>query len=502
MRMELKPRSLFVKIFLWFWLVAALTGVTLFVVAVLVDSARTRDVQRDRGEERRRQMAQMLTFYGETAAKLAALEGPQALDAYSDQLAQTVGIHPYFFLQPDRPRPGRGVPPEILELARRAAQSGKLEFGTRRDEFMLAQPLPNPTGGLSIVVGRTQLDPTGGAYPAPRKGPPAPPAASPASTETGLLAQVAGHLDRYSRDLGTYLAITFLIGGAACYLLTWHLTAPLRRLRAVAQRLAEGDLSARVGRDLRRRGDEIAALGHDIDRMAARIEELIQSQQRLLRDISHELRSPLARLNVALELARQSSGPEPAAFLDRIECEWNRLNELIGQLLTLTRLEGGDPPADREEVDLAVLLTAIARDAEFEAARSQRRVDVGACAPSRITGSKELLRRAMENVVRNAIRYTQAGTAVELSLRTDGPPGDRRAVVEVRDHGSGVPEEDLPKIFLPFYRVSDGRERESGGVGVGLAISDRAVRLHGGTIHASNAAGGGLCVRIELPLPQ
>jgi two-component system sensor histidine kinase CpxA len=557
MRMKLKARSLFIKIFLWFWLVTALTGIVLFVVAVMGGSARNREVQQERAEERRRQMAQTLAFYGETAVKLVAIEGPQALDAYSDQLARTVGIHPFFFLQPDRPRPNVDVPPEVLELARRAQQSGRTEYMTRRDEFVLAQPLQSSSGDPYIVVGKTHLDPTGGAYPAPREaapvaqdacrgqrpgddcsypsphgmehgkcqatadvplacipnrpppedilpqapdGPPAPPSAQPQMIETGFIAQISGNLDRYSRDLGKYLVITFVIGGLACYLLTWHLTAPLRRLRMVAQELADGDFSARAGRDLSRRGDEIADLGSDIDRMAERIEGLIDSQRRLLRDISHELRSPLARLNVALELARQSAGTGASSSLDRIERESNRLNELIGQLLTLTQLEGDSDRIAREEVDLAALLAEIARDVDFEARNCGRSVEIVACAPVRITGSQELLRRAIENIVRNAIRYTKEGTAVELSLAADIRPGGTWAIVGVRDHGIGVPDSELLNIFRPFYRVSDGRERESGGVGIGLAITERAVRMHGGSVHAFNAKDGGLSVQVELPL--
>jgi two-component system sensor histidine kinase CpxA len=517
-------------------------------------SARNRDIQQERGEERRRQMAQTLIFYGETAITLAGREGAHALDAYSDQLARTVGIHPFFFLEPDRPRPDADVPPEVLELARRARQSGRSEYGIRGDEFILAQPVPGSSGSPYVVVGKTHLDPAGGPYPAPRKAPPgtqdacrglrpgdacsvpsprgtvsgtcrkmadAPPACVPpgdiparapkgppppdeAGTErptTGLLARLTGQLDRYSRNLGMYLVIMFVIGGVACYLLTWHLTAPLRRLRTVAQTLAKGDLSARVGRDLGRRGDEIADLASDIDRMAERIESLLNSQQRLLRDISHELRSPLARLNVALELARQSAGADATSSLDRIERESSRLNELIGQLLTLTRLESDGGRAARKEVDLTALLADIAKDVDFEAKSRGRRVEIVACTPVRMRGNAELLRQAIENVVRNAIRYTSEGTAVELSLAIDTLAEGPRAVVEVRDHGIGVPDGDLANIFRPFYRVSDGRERESGGVGVGLAITERAVRIHGGAIRACNVAGGGLSVRIELPLP-
>ncbi len=298
----------------------------------------------------------------------------------------------------------------------------------------------------------------------------------------------------------SYLVVSFL-----SILMTWYAfyrfnTLPLRRLRKVTQQLAGGDLSARVGEGLVHRKDEVADLARDVDRMAERIESLVGAHQRLIRDVSHELRSPLARLNVALELARQSAGVDHSAPFDRIERESERLNELIGQLLMLTRLESDSNMNQREDVDIAALISDVAHDVDFEAQSNNRRVLAKAVESTILSGNRELLRQALENLVRNAARYTEAGTEVEILLKRKESGGRSWAHIEVRDHGPGVPESVLYDIFRPFYRVSDSRERQSGGTGVGLAISDRAVRLHGGSLRAFNAPGGGLIMEMELPL--
>jgi two-component system sensor histidine kinase CpxA len=300
--------------------------------------------------------------------------------------------------------------------------------------------------------------------------------------------------------LGSYLAAALLAAGVTWYGFFRYSTVPLRRLRKVTQQLAGGDLSARVGEGVVHQKTEVADLGRDVDRMAERIESLVGAHQRLIRDVSHELRSPLARLNVALELARQSAGPAHSAPFDRIERESDRLNELIGQLLMLTKLESESGSIKRSEFDMAALITEIAQDVDFEARSKDRRVVVMVSDALLVNGNKELLRQAVENLVRNAARYTAAGTAVEISLRKRESGGRRWAHIEVRDQGPGVPESELYDIFRPFYRVNDARERQSGGTGVGLAISDRAVRLHGGSLRAFNAPGVGLIMEIELPL--
>ena len=223
--------------------------------------------------------------------------------------------------------------------------------------------------------------------------------------------------------------------------------------------------------------------------------------------MSHELRSPLARLGVALELARdqdtaESGNAELRKALDRSEREVGRLNELISQLLTLSRLESGVPLAERTPVDLTRLVHEIASDADFEARNRSRSVRVVESCQCATDGAEELLRSAIENVVRNAVRYTAEDTEVKIVLRREAALDGASdcCVIAIRDKGVGVPETELTDLFRPFYRVGNARERKTGGVGLGLAITERAVRLHGGSVLATNMPDGGLCVEIRLPV--
>jgi len=227
---------------------------------------------------------------------------------------------------------------------------------------------------------------------------------------------------------------------------------------------------------------------------------LLGSQQRLVRDVSHELRSPLARLRVALELARRGSGDKAARALDRIEEEADRLNEMIEQLLILSRLETDAGDAERTAFDLAALVAEVVDDASFEAGARSCTVTLDSIGPCELVGSPALLRSAVENVLRNAARYSAEGSEIEVSLAVEPGEGGRRAVIGVRDHGPGVPEELLVQVFQPFFRVDDARDRSTGGSGLGLAIAARAVQLHAGSIEARQAPGGGLLVVISLPL--
>jgi signal transduction histidine kinase len=297
------------------------------------------------------------------------------------------------------------------------------------------------------------------------------------------------------------LIIAVLSSGIVCYFLAWYMTKPVARLRAATQQLAAGDLSARAGNPRSRRRDEIAGLIRDFDTMAGRLENLVKAQSRLLNDISHELRSPLARLNVALGLARQRSGPESATMLERIELEASRLNELIGRLLTLARLEDGEQRVPATPVSLDEVVLSVAEDAEFEA--QARHCHVHSSIPDgnwSVRGDASLLHSAVENVVRNAIRYTREGTTVEVGLEKTQKTNSTEAVVKVADCGCGVPADALEKLFQPFYRIDDDRGRLTGGVGLGLAITERAVRFHGGSVSASNRPEGGLLIEIRLPL--
>jgi two-component system sensor histidine kinase CpxA len=296
--------------------------------------------------------------------------------------------------------------------------------------------------------------------------------------------------------LGIFIAV--LTSGLVCYFLAQFLTSPVLRLRKATQKLAAGDLSARAGGKASRGGDEISQLVRDFDLMAEQIEKLVNAQSRLLKDISHELRSPLARLQVALELARQRTGPDAESALARISLESGRMNELIGSLMTVARLDSGASSLKKAPVQLETLIEEVARDAAFEAQARNCQVEAEILDELPVVGDPALLRSAIENVVRNATRYTGDGTTV--NIRAERAPDGREAVIRVSDSGPGVPEDALERIFQPFYRIDDARVRSTGGVGLGLAITEQAVRLHGGTVSASNLVEGGLAVEIRLPL--
>jgi two-component system, OmpR family, sensor histidine kinase CpxA len=301
------------------------------------------------------------------------------------------------------------------------------------------------------------------------------------------------------RVLALPLLLAALVSGAVCLLLARYLTRPLTQLHAATEAYARGDLAVRVAPALGGRRDEIAALALAFDRMAARLAELLHSHKQLLRDVSHELRSPLARLQVGLELARTRTGDTATRELDRIALEAERLDEMIGQLLSLARLEAQTGPAVRESVDLRALLADVVEDARFEARGEHRDIGVSDGEALSVNGDPALLHSALENIVRNAVRHTAENTAIDITLARDS---ERRGFLrlEVRDHGPGVPEAMLARLFEPFVRVDNARSRDQGGAGLGLAIAQRAIRLHGGELTAENAAGGGLRVRLQLPL--
>jgi two-component system sensor histidine kinase CpxA len=298
--------------------------------------------------------------------------------------------------------------------------------------------------------------------------------------------------------------VGFAISGVVVFFLAFVLTRPIERLRNAARRMAKGELSARAGKGSgkgpsSRGSDEIGALVQDFDHMAERLESLVAAQRLLLRDVSHELRSPLARLSVALELARDEAVPEMETHLDRMERETSNLNQLIGQLLSLSQMESAQRIADLQSVDLRPLLEHLAADASYEAQSRHCTVQLACHADCTVKANPELLHRAVENIVRNALQYTADETAVEITLDCETSAGDREAVVRVMDHGSGIAPEKLEAIFQPFYRLDHARERATGGFGVGLAIADRAIRLHSGRIRAANRQEGGLMVEIRIP---
>ncbi|GAB6042018.1 ATP-binding protein [Endothiovibrio diazotrophicus] len=291
------------------------------------------------------------------------------------------------------------------------------------------------------------------------------------------------------------LLVAVGVSGLLVLLLARHFSAPVRRLRRAAGRFADGELGARVGGVRRWVPDELSELAGEFDRMAERTEGLVGSHKRLLRDVSHELRSPLARLRVALGLLERKS-PEAAGELERMEREVERLDELIGQVLTLARLDGGEPPARESLIELAGLVAQVVEDAAFESGDGGPPVRLERRCEAPLMADVALLHSALDNLVRNALRHSPAGEAVTVAMEC----GDGWVAVVVRDRGPGVPEADLERIFEPFVRVGEARDRESGGHGVGLAIAARAVRAHGGTLGAANHPDGGLAVTLRLPV--
>jgi two-component system sensor histidine kinase CpxA len=283
------------------------------------------------------------------------------------------------------------------------------------------------------------------------------------------------------------------------------ITRPIRSLREAVRRLAAGNLGARAPTvpqmEKCKSSDELGGLLFDFNVMADRLESLVGSHKLLLRDVSHELRSPLARLSVALEWAREEAQPGIEDQLDRMESEVVRLNALIGQLLDLSHLESTSSLPTLLRFSVARIVQQLLPDMEYEASGKQRRVTFHAAdtTDSEVAGSPELLGRAIENIVRNAIAYTAEGTPVEVSLSRQSAGGSSQVILQVRDHGPGVPQGSLKSIFRPFYRLDGSRQRSTGGFGVGLAIAERAVHLHGGVITARNAAEGGLIIEIALP---
>jgi two-component system OmpR family sensor kinase len=291
----------------------------------------------------------------------------------------------------------------------------------------------------------------------------------------------------------TILVIALVVSALTSWWLAEHLTAPIRRIQAGARALASENLDVRVSAGLEDRRDELAVLARDFDAMADQLRANRAATTQLLRDISHELRSPLARMRVALGLARQPPA-DLTRQLDRLEKEIERLDSMIGQVLRLARLQGTDALGTRQRFEFDEVIDELVRDANFEGAIKNCQVNLLGAANASALGNRELMSSAIENVLRNAVRYSPQGSAVEISVsRSDGLD------IVIRDRGPGVPPADLQRIFEPFFRVAESRDRDSGGEGIGLAITARVMQAHGGSAKASNAAGGGLEVRLSLP---
>ncbi|HEX5603513.1 MAG TPA: ATP-binding protein [Pyrinomonadaceae bacterium] len=449
-------RTLFLKIFFCFLVIIVLVGTSLETSALLA-----------RFYEDRWQVTlhSIMPMEAEKAARMYEAEGPDKLRNYLDDLQSKKTVRFYFFDEEGEALLDRPAPPVVREIARNKEAM----------ERIAAQGLSAVSVRQGIAV-RQVTAPSGRKY------------SLAFQTSPSTLVPLS---DAIGRHPYVRLGVITLIAIGLCLVLTLHITRPLGKLREAASDIAEGRLKTRVKPAIGRRHDEIALLGDDFDRMAEQIERLVTAQRNLLGDVSHELRSPLARLIVALSLLKQGQGEEAVEYQSRIGIEAERLDKLIGQLLTLTRIDSGVDSNLRETFDLANLVQEVVADGDFEARAQDRSVRFLANESCSITGVAELIRSAVENVIRNAVRHTATGTSVEVTIERQS----RAILLRVRDHGPGVPDAMLTDIFLPFHSVNN----HSGGAGLGLAIADRVVRMHNGTIQAYNAREGGLVIDIKLP---
>jgi len=456
--------SLYWRIFLAFWVALALILVGTVTVAVNATAHRTDHPWIQRGQ-----------LYAQ-AARAFESGGPAALRSWLQSLpAEPLGRT--FVVEPaGRELLGRPLPPFLRGSSATAAGPGG---GTQAGSSAGAIA---PRGGALVLVapgGSTYHVVIGPVHDRPR---------------------LFGELELPGVPL-TLLAIALVVSGAVCYVLARYLAAPVDRLRLATRRLAAGDLNVRVLPALKGRQNDLGLLAADLDTMAERLRLLLEAKQQLLRDVSHELRSPLARLQLALSLARREEGAVERN-LERIECEAARLEALIARTLKLVSLERPVHALERSSVDVGELLRAIVADVAIEADAQGCLVQVRAQGPAPVWGDPELLRSAFENVIRNAVRYSPADAVVGIAADRVAGEGQQGGLVEVviRAQGCGVPEQELGRIFEPFYRVDAARGHgRAGGEGLGLAIASRAVALHGGHIAARNAEGGGLSVTITLP---
>ena len=486
------PRGLFATIFLWFFVAQLLIGAALYGLAAATERQFDRGTTEMAGgyiEARAQATAVAFELGGLTAARRAwntradgglhgrseARDNRRSNDGPEDRASASL------YVLPENKAPQLLVGPAapIHRDQMRAAQEGQdLIAGERGEPWLARRVTTDKSSYLALIHLREHGGPPRGFL-------------------DGFVGGRPSAGGPFWGSLSRWLVIA-LVMGALCYGLARYLTAPALQLSHAARRFAQGDLAARVGPQLHGRRDELADLGRDFDLMAQSIQSQRANERRLLGDISHELRSPLARLQVALDLAESGADAQTRGYLARMEEEVEELGTLIGQLLTIARLENAaQTPLTRETIDLSAMVAAICADADFEASGSGRTVALTRNQPATASGNAELLRSAIENVVRNALVHAP-NSDVEVSLQTT--PDE--AIIRVIDGGAGVPDEALEKLFQPFYRVATARDRQSGGTGLGLSITQRALTSHGGSVRANNMEGGGLEVEMRLPLAQ
>jgi signal transduction histidine kinase len=445
-------RRLFWKIFLPFWVAQALLlGMLYLRLHYRLHAENPWWVQPER---------RLVPTLADLAVRRYEEGGQPALRALLDQTAMPRRSDYWLLDANGLELSGRPLPGEIIDFAQRALRH---EGMVRPDEaVVLVAPVVTPRGSYLLI---------GEFIPPPLS-------------------------ERVPGDILWVLKLGTIISALMCLVIAHYLSKPIERLRLATNELARGNLDIRVGATIGKRSDEIADLVRDFDSMAGELRNQIQSERNLLSGVSHELRSPIARMRLALALARTSDRPERDEMLDRIEQDTIQLDSMLERILTVARLENGQYKPKFESLSLNDLIDEVLDDARFEAAATDATVNYADDAMLHVNGDPGLLRSAIENVVRNAIFYSGQGGTIDVRLWLD----DDNAVLTVRDNGKGVPEDALPLLFKPFFRVDDARGTTTGGMGLGLAIVRNAVAVHGGTVSARNVSPHGLEVELRLPV--
>ena len=443
--------SLFLRIFVLFWLAMAL------IVGASIATTFTIAAREYEPPELQRRPNVAIQ-----ASEVLDRGGIGALQTWLQANKNSVGDRDLFIIGPDgRDILGRHIP----DIAARRLESINRETGTPQGNYRPSRAAPQivaADGSLFTVLF------------SPRR------------------PSIFGALSLPAISL-TILGIALFVSAITSWWLAQHLSAPIRRIQEGARALASEKMDIRVSDGLEGRKDELAVLARDFDAMADQLRANRAATTQLLRDISHELRSPLARMRVALGLARQPPA-DMVRQLDRMEREIERLDCMISQVLKLARLHGTNARIEKESFELDEVIEEVVRDANFEGAVKHCTVNVQGVARAAILGNRELLRSAIENVLRNAVRYSPTQTPVDLSIARSRSGLE----IAIADHGPGVPPADLERIFEPFYRVAESRDRDSGGEGIGLAITAQVMKAHGGCARARNTPGG-FEVRLSLP---
>ena len=444
-------RGIYAKIFLWFSFATLLTSAAVFLITVATHSESLGPSW----------MIGVLDQYARSAVDIYVQGGKSRLAEYLEKIEEASLLQATLLDPENRDILGRGVPPGAEQVLAEARATGQTQFRIRI-LWTGASVVDGPDGRYILVA--KVLVPYGGLL------------------QGALATGVLGWL------------LPALAGALLCLLLGRHIAAPIRTLQTVANRIADGDLSVRASPAIGSRKDELADLARDFDGMADRIQSLLRKQLELLGNISHELRSPLTRLGVSLELVRRGK----TDAIERMQGDLHRLDSLIGQILTLTRLQTRGDHKTETPVNLRSIVESVAADARFEGEEDGKSVVISRADDCWLKGDPALLRSCIENVVRNAVHYTKPQTEVAVSLDLVGASSDSARILVI-DHGDGVSPEVLGRIFEPFYRATEAGEHQSGGTGLGLSIAQRIAIVHGGTIRARNREGGGLEMEIRLP---